>query len=92
MNVRGMFIKSLLFFSLTFISFSASALYLGNPNRPNTVWVPGHYVHGCCWVDGYYMKYMNPPVSPEEVVWVEPYHGRQGHWMPREYVIVNSDM
>lgn len=64
------------------------AMYVGNPNRPNTIWVPGHYENGC-WKDGYYMKFMCPQIRREQLVWMQPENGK-GHWMPANYIIVNA--
>lgn len=58
-------LKSLLrasvFVGLAVFSFNAYAwcqnTYVGNPNRPYTVWVPGHYENGC-WVEGRYVKFL----------------------------------
>jgi len=90
MKARDMGIKSLLFLALIFFSFTASAMYIGNPHRPNTIWVPGHYVNGC-WMEGYYMKFVNP-VIPGQLVWVAASNGHSGYWMPTRFIIINSPM
>lgn len=72
-------VKSCLFLALATLSFGALAdgcrasycsdpVYVGNPNRPDTIWVPGHYAQNGCWKEGYYIKYYRP-VCNGEVVW-----------------------
>lgn len=71
---------------LASLSFSAFAgdVYVGNPNRPNIIWLPGHYSQGH-WVDGYYVKYINPPVDCMHVAWVESGVDRHGDYIPAHY-------
>lgn len=73
-------VKSCLFLALATVSIGASAhracdggmgcdpVYVGNPDRPDTIWVPGHYAQNGCWKDGYYIKFYRP-VCNGEVVW-----------------------
>ncbi len=52
---------AVVFISLAAFSFNSYAWckyrYVGNPNRPYTIWIPGHY-EGCCWVEGHYVKFL----------------------------------
>lgn len=77
-------LKSALFLILaTFAlnAFATNGIYLGNPSRPDTVWVPDHCVNGC-WVDGYYLKVLSP-LYCNDVVWVGD------HYQLRHYRVVN---
>ncbi len=69
--------------SLSFSAFAGS-IYVGNPNRPNTVWIPAHYSHGY-WVQGYYVKYINPPVSCRNLTWVNSGVDKHGYYVPAHY-------
>lgn len=75
-------IKSCIFLALATASVGAMAgtcgcynrtcddpIYVGNPNRPDTIWVPGHYTQSGCWKEGYYIKF-NRTVCNGEVVWM----------------------
>ncbi|MFZ2314603.1 MAG: hypothetical protein WAW86_02950 [Gammaproteobacteria bacterium] len=79
-------VKVSVFTVLASLSFNALAgdIYLGNPSRPNTIWLPGHYSHGC-WVEGYYVKYINPPVDCSHVVWVNGGTDKYGYYVPAHY-------
>lgn len=90
-------VKVSVFAVLASLSFNALAvdMYLGNPSRPNTVWLPGHYNSHGCWVEGYYVKYINPPVDCSHVVWVNGGTDKYGryvpaHYEPRATVVVGS--
>jgi hypothetical protein len=52
--MKGRLIKTCLLIFLASVSFNAFAVYLGNPVRPNTIWVPGT---ACC--DGYYLEVLD---------------------------------
>lgn len=76
-------VKSCLFVGLATLSFGAAAsycggascerVYVGNPDRPNTVWVPGHYSKSGCWKEGYYIKFYRP-VCQGEIAWVNDHY------------------
>lgn len=80
------FIKTCTLIALATLSFNALAgsIYVGNPTRPYTIWIPGHYVHGC-WKEGYYVKYLNPPVCCKNVTWVEGHCDGCGHYIPAHF-------
>lgn len=64
---------------LAAVSFNASAgsMYVGNPTRPDIIWVPGHYRHGA-WVEGYYIKY-NKEVCCRDVMRIAEQCDSCGH-------------
>lgn len=87
-------------FTLTFVSFSASAYmgqesYVGNPERVDTIWMPGMYdTHGN-WQAGHYIHFQNP-ISKNELRWVPgayDSHGNyvDGHWVPRQRLVETHD-
>lgn len=72
-SLKGLFV--VLLATLSFSAFAcggdpccgcAGAGYVGNPDRPNTIFVEGHY-RGCHWIEGYYVKYLCPPVCKKEL-------------------------
>lgn len=77
------------------VSAKADLGYVGNPNRPDTIWIPAHCQNGC-WNEGYFLKIMNPEcVNCTDLVWVEGMNDRNGNWIPAHYelkrfVVVNS--
>src|SRR5262245_29904976 len=78
--------------TMTFGAYAGCVSYVGNPTRPNTIWVPGHCVNGC-WVHGHYYKILTP-VREADLVWVGGGYDYNGNWIPahwqlRNYVIVN---
>lgn len=78
--------KTCLFLVLAAMSFNVYAMYLGNPNRPDTVWQPGHYDDGC-WVEGHYLKFLTPPTC-DNVSWVDGHYDRHGDWIPAHYRVM----
>jgi hypothetical protein len=86
-------LKSCILIALAASTVNVYAMYLGNPDRPNTVWVPGHCASNGCWVEGHYLKFMHQP-SCHDVAWVDGQYDRNGNWIPahwqvRAYVIMN---
>lgn len=88
--------KACTFVALAAMSFSTFAypMYVGNPTRPDTIWVPGQCEHGC-WREGHYVKFINPPIDCTNVVWVDSRYDANGnyipaHFVPRHTVIVGS--
>jgi len=82
--VKGIsFLKTCLFIVLTTLSFSVFAhgyVYVGNPMRPDTIWVPAD----CgCWHGGYYIKYIDRPTC-RDIYW------NGDHWQPKAYRVVGS--
>lgn len=83
--------------ALAALSFNASADvgYVGNPDRPDTFWVPGH-CDGHCWNEGYYVKIMKPDcVDCSDLVWVDGMNDAYGNWIPahyelKRYVVING--
>lgn len=72
-------IKTSLFLALSLLSFNALAyMYLGNPTRPDTIWVPTHCEGGCV-VQGHYLKFLTP-VNEGQVVWVNSGGMLSGHY------------
>jgi hypothetical protein len=55
-------------------------IYVGNPNRINTIWVPGHCVHGV-WEDGYYLHFLQN-IGPEDLIWIMGQYDTCGNWVP----------
>ena len=81
-------------FVLTSLSFNlfAGEVYIGNPVRPHTIWVPGQ-CSGGCWVKGHYLKALSP-VYCDNLVWINGYHDSVGNYIPahyqfRNYVVIN---
>lgn len=82
-----------LLFVLASLSFSAFAhynncgccdcVYVGNPTRPYTVWIPEH-CRNRCYVPGHYVKYINPPVCCKNVYW------NCDHWQPTNVAYVGD--
>lgn len=77
------------------INANASVGYVGNPERPDTIWIPAHCDKGC-WNEGYFLKLMNKEcVNCSDMVWVEGMNDRYGNWIPahyelKRYTVVNS--
>lgn len=90
-------LKVCVLLGLAVVSLNAKADvgYVGNPHRPDTIWIPAH-CQGGCWNEGYYLKIMNPEcVNCSDLVWVEGMNDRYGNWMPahyelKRYVVINS--
>lgn len=93
-------ITSIVFGSLLVLSVMAlngcaccsDAMYLGNPNRPGTVWQPPECEHGC-WRSGYYMRFLRQPTC-HDVAWVDGECDHCKNWIPAyfrvlRYTIVN---
>ena len=83
-------LKATLFISLAALTFNVYAwcenTYIGNPNRPYTVWVPGHYKHGC-WVEGYYVKFLTRNCHCYgELTWVPGGYTSRGYYVSGHYV------
>lgn len=78
-------VKSCIFIALATISFNAFAddtMYVGNPSRLNTIWVPGHCKHGE-WVNGYYIKIdHNMPVKKAHMIWIGDQYDKCGNFVP----------
>jgi dTDP-4-dehydrorhamnose 3,5-epimerase-like enzyme len=84
-------LKACLFIILASMTFGAYA-YVGNPTRPDTIWVPAHCAHGC-WVEGHYLKILTC-VNNANLVWVDGGYDMNGnwiaaHWQLNNYVVVN---
>lgn len=79
-------LKSCLFLVLVIFTANSYAMYLGNPNRPGTVWQPPHCKNGC-WHDGYYIKFLDKPCC-RDVVWIDGQYDRRGNWIPAHYKVV----
>lgn len=83
--------KASLFLVLTALAanvyaYNPNAMYLGNPNRPDTVWQPPHCDHGC-WREGYYIKFLSQPTC-RDVVWVDGMYDRSGNWIPAHFKVL----
>lgn len=82
--------------SVSFGAYAGSCdetVYVGNPSRPDTIWIPGHCGKGC-WHQGYYMKYIDSPTC-KNIYWQQGYYDRrgnyiEGHWQPLRYTVVGS--
>lgn len=84
-------LKSCLLFVLAAVAFNVyaynpNAMYLGNPNRPDTVWQPAHCEHGC-WREGYYIKFLKQPTC-HDVVWVDGQYDRNGNWVEAHFKVI----
>lgn len=77
--------KISLFAILAVVSFSAQAMYVGNPNRPNTIWVPGECKNGC-WREGYYMQFKTC-VRSDELNWIPGHYDVRGNWIEGHYQV-----
>lgn len=64
---------------------SRDEIYLGNPTRPNTIWVPAHCEKGC-WKEGYYVKFLTPPTC-RDVAWVDGAYDRDGNWIQAHWKV-----
>ncbi len=102
--MKGIFAKKLLtplkvcaLLGLAVVSLSAKAdvRYVGNPVRPDTIWIPAHCEKGC-WNEGYFLKILHPEcVNCSNLVWVDGRYDRYGNWVGahyelKRYVVVNS--
>lgn len=81
------FVGKLLFVVLATLSFNSFAMYVGNPNRPDTIWVPGECRHGC-WAEGHYIKFMTP-VHEGDLVWVSGQYDYAGNWVEGHYQLTH---
>jgi len=62
-------------------AYCSDAVYLGNPDRPDTVWQPASCVNGCPH-EGYFIKFINQPTC-RDVRW------DCDHFRVPRYVVVN---
>jgi hypothetical protein len=78
-------LKASLFVVLASVSFGAMANpdYIGNPDRVDTIWVPGH-CRGCCWSEGYYIKFSRP-IPASDLMWIGPQYDRCGNYIEGHY-------
>jgi hypothetical protein len=77
-------LKSGLLVGLTALSFSAYAvgpMYLGNPDRPGTVWQPANCGYHC-GREGHFIKFINQPMC-NDVTWTGD------HFKVHHYVVIN---
>lgn len=82
-------LKTCLFVALTVIAsnvFAYGPMYLGNQNRPDTVWQPPHCQNGC-WREGYYIKFLSQPTC-RDVVWIDGQYDRHGNWIPAHFRVL----
>ena len=85
---RVSFLQTCLLVALATVSFNVFAhhhcyrnyVYVGNPTRPNTIWVP---MQCGCARDGYFIKYIDEPTCAD-VYW------NCDRWQPRAYRVVGS--
>jgi hypothetical protein len=71
--------------SLALVSFSASAChgrikYVGNPERVNTIWMPGQCDAKGIWHEGYYVQFKNP-VRKSQLSWMPAQYDQCGNWV-----------
>lgn len=82
-------VKACAFIALATIGANAFAwggFYVGNPNRPDTVWQPAH-CEGGCWKEGQYIKFIDKPKC-NNLVWVDGQYDRNGNWVGGHYKVV----
>lgn len=83
-------LRSCFFFVLATMAFSAYAsdcMYLGNPNRPGTVWQPPHCEKNGCWKQGEYIKFITPATC-HDVVWIDGSYDHYGNWIPAHFRVL----
>jgi hypothetical protein len=61
-------------------------LYLGNPIRPNTIWVPARCENGCM-AGGHYVKFLYAPQSKRDVYWLDSTNDSYGNYIPAHWAI-----
>lgn len=86
--------------TLMFVSFGASAYmgssdYVGNPERVDTIWMPGMYDNHGTWQAGHYIHFQNP-ISKDMLVWMPARYDKQGnyieaHWVPKQRLVKTQD-
>lgn len=83
-------LKSCFFVGLTVMAFNANAccsdaMYLGNPNRPDTVWQPPHCNGNGCWAGGSYKKFVCRQSTCHDVCWQCGRYDGCGNWIPAHF-------
>ena len=84
-------VKAIIFIALAAVSFNVLAgeregpmVYVGNPSRVDTIWVPGHCNSAGCYQPGYYIKFMQP-VGAEDLMWITGQYDTCGNYVPGHY-------
>ena len=71
---------SLTSFGAMACSCKGRAMYVGNPERVNTIWKPGKCDKNGVWHDGYYVHFQKP-VMKNQLKWIEGAYDTCGNWV-----------
>lgn len=66
---------------------SHNRMYVGNPNRPDTIWQPGYAENGC-WHQGHYIKFIHG-ARCGDVAWVDGQYDKVGNWIPGHFKVAD---